>query len=429
MIHHINAILRRTTWMHAALGFLCAGLVIQYTYQGDRLQISLLEPIGYWVLTVALWLDPKGLRMKRSFSSWWILLWFLLGGWMIAQWLAADQWQAKDIREVRTIFLPLLLGGLFLCNRSWHTNMVMRFLSVSLILSSVVAIGMAVTGWWNPPFAIVIHKELWNPLTETGGRVAVGLFQNPNVYAGFLYWPILYLAAGLKVPRSLRDFILLCVFLLCITGLILSLARGVWIGAMAALLWAGWVSRSPHPRRLAIGLIVWMAVGAGLFCWAWWFAPQEGFFLSLGYRQEYWQASIAFYLQNPCMLWGGSSACALTGVGDVFTYIPEDPHNLYLYMISHYGIAGLCLMVSTLGLLIWQGWRKYQRGWMAAHPFSKAIWAGWLVFPFIAILDSYFTTLEYRVLFFMMVAITFRDDGWAPLQNSSSSIEKLNVTE
>jgi cytochrome b561 len=43
-----------------------------------------------------------------------------------------------------------------------------------------------------------------------------------------------------------------------------------------------------------------------------------------------------------------------------------------------------------------------------------ALWVGWIVLPFIGILDSYFNTLEWKVLFFMMLAAFFRSQTDTP---------------
>jgi hypothetical protein len=405
--------LRGKTWTDLALGVVCFGLVFQYAYFGGRLSMPLIEPIIYWALIIALLGLPKLSALPTRTPFWGLMLWIGLGGVWVMLLLATAQWGAEDGNDVRILLLPMICGLIFLWEVGWTPEKVMRFLSVAMVLSAIIAILMTISGTWDPPFTIVSHKELWNPISEIGSRVAVGFFKNSNVFAAFLFWPMLYLASALRVQVTGRNAMYWLAFLVCAIGLMLSLARGVWIGMAAALLWAAWLARRPRPRSVALGIGGWVVAGVSLFFVAWLLAPHDGFFLSLGFRQEFWKITLAYYRQNPCILWGGAIGCAQTGVGSIFQSIPDDPHNLFFYMLSHYGAAGFLLMVGTLVYLVWHGWRRYQMDRMSQAGFSRFLWAGWLAFVWMTLLDSYFTTLEYRVLFFILAAITIKQmDEW-----------------
>jgi hypothetical protein len=385
--------------------------MIQYTYSGANFEMPLLEPVLWWVILSALLLDPsfKGMRHFNLHLPW-TLTWSVLAFVATIQWLSSSTWQIGN-NDLRFLLEAFGLGLVLYGSTGWKSHSLLRIFAVSMVVSAVFALVLAITGWWLPPFAVTLRKDLLDPLTGPGMFVAVGLFQNSNILAGFLFWPFLFLVTRLCVPHTWKEYAVWIGFVLCATGLIFTLARGVWLGTIAAMIWFVWLSRLPSPRAVANAIAGWALISIVSFFAAWFFAPHEGFFLSLGYRQEFWQSTVDAYFKNPCILLGGYGACPVIHTASIPAIVRDDPHNLYLYMTTHFGIAGTMAILAAFFILIQAGWRRYQTNRLADLPGLRMMWACWLVFPFMAFLDSYFTTLEWRMLFFLMAVLFLRNDG------------------
>jgi len=287
----------------------------------------------------------------------------------------------------------LELAGIYLmvvsiCGR----NQVKLLLGITILagaLQALVGVAQSILGLGPEGF-----------LFPLGGRTIVrayGTFAQPNPFGGYmgLAFCLAYgLLAGEGGDLRMR-IVALGGTVLAGLGLLLSLSRGAWLGALSAfvimnLLWR-W-------RRTAVFLLLALAVGLGLASMA-----SQGLlppfvlerltdFLTylpptdvrgmiptpeiwaLIERLAHWQAAWEMFADHP---WLG------VGIGNYAAAYPayalpgwEDPlghaHNYYLNILAEAGLGGLAAYLVLVASFFWLAWRS----WAATKGFWRAAVVG-----------------------------------------------------
>jgi len=185
-----------------------------------------------------------------------------------------------------------------------------------------------------------------------------------------------------------------------------SLARGVMAGVVLGSLFLA-IFIFVRRRMLAFGLVtVLAAMTIGVVLYFGSTHPESGFFLTLGLRRVLWDAALEMMRRTPTFLLSGVGAHAVDYLHGFALLGREDPHNLYLYLMTHYGLAGLGVMLLTAWAVLSNGWRALRETPMRPGPVWIAVFSGWAALLVMGMLDSYFTDAPWRIWFMLMLAIT-----------------------
>jgi hypothetical protein len=179
-----------------------------------------------------------GMRIGRStvLLIMLMLLWNISG--MIA--LSSVASDSKSIQYIGTSIYMCAAAITYACLVSENTMERLAALRAGYIASAIVASFAGISG------ALHLFPGSEN-FEEYGGR-AMGMFKDPNVYAPYLIWPILFVMQRL-LSRGFyaRDIAILGILL---AGIFLSFSRGAWghlIGS-ATLMLVLMVMTAPTPR-------------------------------------------------------------------------------------------------------------------------------------------------------------------------------------
>lgn len=276
------------------------------------------------------------------------LSWVRLGlsAWAVLSWPMAKDWR-YGLNDVRQLALASAVFAALMARPDLKVGRIAFLLVALAVLSAVVADSQRLTGWFVPRFSHTYQKDLLDPLEGAGVPVAVGFFKNWNVFAAFIFWPFLVCLAeaawgGRRVWAAVG-------VLLLGASLILSLGRSVMAGALlAGILLALFLSRLAPRRQVGLGAGV-AAVAIVTVASVCATAPDSGFFLTLAMRRTLWGAAIELMRRTPPFLITGVGAHAVDYLQGFKALGRDDPHNLYLYMLVHYGALGLVAIVLTTG--------------------------------------------------------------------------------
>jgi O-antigen ligase len=387
----------------------------QYWFGSGPLLIALVEPAELLVLLYLLGLFPgqseKPKGSMRSLS--WV--WLGLSAWAIISWLLAGDWP-YGLNDIRQLALASAVFAALMARPDLKVGRISFLLVLVTVLSAVVADSQSLTGWFVPPFSASPIKQLLNPLRGVTVPVAEGFFRNGNVFAAFVFWPFLICLAeafrGTRRAWAAGGAVLLGI------SLILSLGRGVIAGAaLGTMLLAVFLSGLAPGRK--------MALAAGIFAFAVGFVvslaatvPESGFFLSLGLRRTLWDAAIELMRRTPSFLVTGVGAHQVSYLQGFAALGRDDPHDLYLYMLVHYGILGLAVIALTLATVLRTGWLSLKAERLRNNYLHAALLAGWIAFWVMGLLDSYFTDAEFRFLFVVMLALFLKTAAGRPSEGA-----------
>lgn len=197
---------------------------------------------------------------------------------------------------------------------------------------------------------------------ESYGMRASGAYICPNHFANLLAMTLAMTVAIVAMPAAGYALRILAGYtaLVCLPPLYLSGSRSAWIGFAAGMVVvSGLLGLRRGIRRALLLLLVALAALLVVGLLAWFFLPlvQERILdaLKQNVRINLWRDTLTMIAAHP--LWG-------TGPGSfrwvyphywhhLKIYIdPEFAHNEYLQLAAELGIAGLLLMVATLGWLV-----------------------------------------------------------------------------
>jgi O-antigen ligase len=140
--------------------------------------------------------------------------------------------------------------------------------------------------------------------------------------------------------------------------------------------------------------------------------PQSGFFLTLGLRRVLWDAVFEMMRRTPTFLISGVGAHAIDYLQGFALLAREDPHNMYLYLLVHYGVAGLAAIVLTAWGVLGGGWHALGETRRNPDAVWTAVFSGWAALLVMGMLDSYFTDAPWRIWFMLMLAILLAFRTW-----------------
>ncbi len=397
---------RLRVWMSTVKGMdlailaLFASASFQWEFGPDPLRVALVEPVALLVLIyLAISSDPAVDRPRLHDLAW---LWLGLAAWAGLQWIVANDWRYAA-RDVRQLLLAALLFGSLLRRRDFDPRRAAWVAIGVAVTSALFADVQRLTGWFVPPFASVYYKDVLTPPTGAGVPVAVGFFTNANVFAAFIFWPLL-IAIG-RVIRGPQRALAAAGALLLALSLYWSLARGVMAGAVLGSLFLA-IFLFVRRRALAFGLVSILAtVMTAVVLYFGSTHPESGFFLTLGLRRVLWDAALEMMRRTPSFLISGVGAQAVNYLHGFALLGREDPHNLYLYFLVHYGLPGLAVILITAWAAITNGWRALRETPMRPGPVWTAVFSGWAALLVMGMLDSYFTDAPWRIWFVLMLAI------------------------
>lgn len=215
------------------------------------------------------------------------------------------------------------------------------------------------------------HAVPGSDMFELYGR-AMGLFKDPNVYAPYLIWPILFVIARAMTQRvTFRDIAILAVL---VPGFFLSFSRGAWMhfAASELIVMIVLLMTAPTPRH-RMRLIGFGALGIALI------AIAVVALLSLSsVRNMFFERAQA--IQSYDVGQGGRFVLQELAIGSLFDYpfgmgpfefariYGLQQHNVYLQAFLVYswagGLAYVMLVVATLvvgfrNLFVTSPWQLY----------------------------------------------------------------------
>ncbi|MCX6025572.1 MAG: O-antigen ligase family protein, partial [Chloroflexi bacterium] len=338
-------------------------------------EISLVE------IALLLWIGVEamrggGLSPRRMPASgkWMALLILGLAVWAAILWLVGLDWR-YNLNEVRWLLLSVPAFALLLSSSKQEIGRRLTIVLAIAVVAALVADFQGVTGAFPPPFAEFSTKERWLSSDLAVERtVAVGLFRHSNMYGGFIFWPLMISIGGVMQKGKRWAWALGVVFFGA--SLYLSYYRGLLIGLGMAVA-AFTLIMVPLPRRLvSAGLVALpiLIILASVFGYA--LKPSAAFFETLRFRINLWQDVLNYIRSDPWILAFGAGYHS--GSAFQLSQARADPHNVYLYMLMHYGLPGVLILVAMMGQAVLLGWRAYVRGAMTQRPILAALWAGLL---------------------------------------------------
>jgi O-antigen ligase len=367
--------------------------------QAHAFELSVVEIVAVFCLLIWI-LAKKRLEFPKSRSARFVL--FLLGLWALVGlglWVISGDW-AYNLNEVR--WLWIMLGAAifvsYAAESGWE-RATKIFVGITL-LSALVADFQGWTAAFMPPFASLPPKDFFLAPTRFGARsLAVGFYQHPNVFGAQVFWPLL-ICLGLAFKRKYRWLgILGAVFFGA--SLYLSYYRTMLVGFVFAAVLLGMVLLRVRPWIFAVATGVMSAVGMVVSV-ALGFLVNVGPFLGdVSGRAEYWVDALHFIKAQPVILLFGSGFQPSAAL--MQAQARSDPHDVYLYMLMHYGIIGLVLLIVLIAIIVAVGWSAYRSGRLKQEPVLGAIWVGFIAWFVTGTVDSRLTTAEWQVLFVTVV--------------------------
>jgi len=398
---------RQPRWHLASRDILFALVVLASTVQYSVFQVWPRE-ISLVEIALLLWIGVEamrggGLSPRRMPASgkWMGLLILGLAVWAGILWLVGLDWR-YNLNEVRWLLLSVPAFVLLLSTSEQEIARRLAIVLVIAVVAALVADLQGVTGAFPPPFAEFSSKQRWlSSDMAVEGTVAVGLFRHSNMYGGFIFWPLMISIGGVMQKGKRWVWALGVIFFGA--SLYLSYYRGLLLGLGMALA-AFTLIMTPFPRRfVAAGLVALpiLMVLASILGYA--LKPSAAFFETLRYRINLWQDVLNFIRSDPWILAFGAGYHP--GPALQFSQAGADPHNAYLYMLMHYGLPGVLILMAIMGHVVLLGWRAYVRGAMTQRPIMAALWAGLLAWFVTSLLDSRMTNSEWQVLFVLILAL------------------------
>jgi hypothetical protein len=381
------------------------GVTVQWPFVGTLpLELTLVDLLLAVICLVWIANSPD-IRKSTTKAYTHPILWILTAwaAWALLLWVLASDW-AYLINETRWLFLSLAAFAFLMSvlRTDWRKRIVL-FLVFAAITTLITDL-QGVTGFFQPPFAALVEKDIWISATESITQtVAVGFFRHPNVFGAFVLWPLLLMAGFLTDPKKRVLAILGLIFFGA--SLYLSYYRTLFLGVGFALA-VFFLLQTKLPTRLVGWLISGMAaLGVAGSVLALNLFPTMDFFANLWFRVRLWESSLASLQREPIILLLGSGFAPSHDL--IRTAARSDPHNAYLYMVMHYGLPGLLLFIALIWIVVREGWKAYRDGTFRREPLLAAIFSGLLAWFLTDLIDSRLSIPEWQMMFMLVLALFF----------------------
>lgn len=339
------------------------------------------EHCRHVLLLIALWAFFAGRRELRASPAFWLLVAacaIALLSWGLSL-LTHPQWAERSPKLDR---LTTLLWGIPIAYAIGGQARRGRWMWIAA------AVGLLLAPW--------ISGDGWAEIARglRGERVDFGLH---NAEHTGLYYSVLGLGLLATLPGALRDrrrrlamALLWSVALVAAAaGIVFAQTRSMWLGLSAALMLMGWLKGFQLTRHR---LWRWVCAGGVALAAAPLLAAllhlgaidgrvsAEGDtirsilsgqysaipFDSTGIRIHTWHASFDWIAERPLLGWGGKGRNLVIAESE---NLPESVkaafrhlHNSYLDITANYGLAGLALLLTLWGWLIFIALRATRRG-------------------------------------------------------------------
>ena len=383
------------TWMNLILVLFFAATTFQDSiFHASPMDLSVVEiaTLGCLVAWAVLTPDPgKRLReIARRPAAILLLLWAVVA---TVLWLIAHDW-GYGLNEMRWLWLTL--GAFILLTTAVESGWgraVVLFVGITA-LSALVADYQGMTGAFIAPFAHIVPKEIsLSPTGMISKTLAAGFFRHPNAFGSQVFWPLL-ICLGLALKRKYRWPALAGAAFFAFS-LYLSYYRTLLVGLALACAILAMIQLKLRPKLFAsitIGLSLLGMIGSEVLV-----ELSQGAFLgNLQTRGGYWVDAAHFIQYQPSILLFGSGYAPSVALASA--QARSDPHNMYLYLLMHYGAAGLVCFTLLIALIVTVGWQAYQAGILRREPVLGAMWAGFIAWFVTGTLDSRLTTAEWLML-------------------------------
>jgi O-antigen ligase len=374
---------------------------IQYRVEFGSLSFALMEPITLFAAGILIaWQITKRHTLTIAKDPM-ILLFMGMTVWasIIRPW--AVDWQ-HGLSDARDWVVPLL-GYIALVSTvrlRWR-----KWIGVFLawvILLSILGIYQHVTQSARPflnELAISKTGFLVSPADESRLQIvsaAVGFFTHPNGYAMYLFLGLMAALGWLESDK--RRWYKFIVILLITLAIYWAYAKASLIVMVFAVTWfwlQHWFKRGGQALSLMGGIIL----SAIPFTWiALQFLP-AALLNTFRWRVQLWNIALETIRSHPNILLVGNGV-------DLFAQqaFYAQPHNVYLYLLLEYGLAGLIFIALVISYLWVRGWRLHQRGLLRREPLLAGLWTALLGFFIIGLVESNLMGIENRMIFLLTAA-------------------------
>lgn len=178
----------------------------------------------------------------------------------------------------------------------------------------------------------------------------MGLFGNPNPFAGFilfiqpLAWTVILSTSGLWQRRAW-----ILVTIIQTIAMALTFSYGVWLVLLIEAI--GFLLLSPGYRKLRSNLVLFSVAAVAVIIAGW--SRIGG---TAGYRWQIWRAALSLIGTQP---WGTGPG----GFGIFYPLIPhavpaDHAHNLFLQSFIDYGWLGGVIFVGIMIIVLQRCWRR-----------------------------------------------------------------------
>jgi hypothetical protein len=349
----------------------------------------------------------------KDHMTWILIAWSV---WSVVVWFADSNW-AYGINETRWVLLSVVAYIYFriIFRQQWEWK-VKLFLIVCVGIAFIADL-QSITGLFQPPFTSVPVKDFFQQSGKgdfTPFSVAVGFFNHPNAFGGFVFWPML-LSLGLMGEKKTRVWGGFA-FLFFGFSLFLSGYRTLLLGAGLAVVLFILLRFNLSFKKwafLLLGVCVVSAIGFMGFYLA---NKTSLFFGTFTGRVSLWSSVVPIVTFSPQTFLFGSGTNLPMGIYNGLAV--ADPHNAYLYMLVHYGLPGLIIYFAVIGIIMRHGWQSYRVGEVQKNPIVGVLWIGFIVWFLTAIADSRLTTPEWQLEFVLLIALFLASPRGEAVKNS-----------
>ncbi len=310
-----------------------------------------------WVLALFAWLGVAAAVavVREAPRPAWNMLWefagLSLGYFLLRQWVRGD----REARQVVAVMLALAVTVASYGLRQYFFDLP----ATRAAYDADPETALRDAGQYYPPGS----PQRWLFEQRLASLEPLATFALSNSLAGFLTpWLVVWIAIGqaaLSTPgawKKLAWFVASAVLAAC---LLLTKSRSAYLAVGLGMLWVLVSQAKPMWSGAWSRLATWLAallvaggglVGFGLFVGGLDWEVLSEAPKSLGYRWQYWQASLKLVADRPGL------GCGPGNFGDHYTAkkLPTaseeivDPHNLLLEVASTSGLPGLAALVGVL---------------------------------------------------------------------------------
>jgi O-antigen ligase len=316
--------------------------------------------LGLAAWGVSQWARPMGVRWSRE---WWLLLGFLLlaGLSAVTSQYPRIVYTGRWFQYEGLLTLCAYAAASFVAAQSATPDRVSWLVRLGMITGVVLSL-------YGIAQALGMDAANWLSLSWPGGR-AFATWNNPDFFGGYLLFPLAF-SIGVAAGDTNRRWRIAGVLALVAVSfaLVMTLTRGAWLAALltGGLTLIGLGRRGfPWKRTLLIALVVFvLAAGAA-------FAATDGKLVTralntfrpgddgVGGRIDIWRTTVPYAFDRPLLGTGPDTYAAtmLRHLAGRPVSVPDDPHNIALYMLVTVGVPAALLFVGFIGSVLFRSAR------------------------------------------------------------------------